>query len=365
MPQQTARGEDNNIAPLRVVGISFDHMHMGDLLREVDAHPDAEIAGIFDPDPARMAGAVATFGLPPDRVFTDLQRCLDSTRPDLAILCSAPVRHADDVEAIAPSGAHIMVEKPFASSVADARRMMAAVQAPQKLAINWPLAWYRSHNTAKRLLDEGRIGELIEVHFYDGNRGPLYHLADKVAVSDDEVEQQKSQSWFYKKASGGGSLIDYLGYGTTLGTWFHNGAAPIEVTAVVDETPGIEVDQHSVTVARYAQGLSKFETRWGTISDPWTLQPIPRCGFMLVGTEGAIASYDYDDFVTLQLRGGQPQEIAADPKRSGAVAYMVERIRNDLPIEGPLDPKLALIGQRIIDTALAASAQKRTLALLP
>jgi len=294
------------MAPLRVVGISFDHMHMGDLLREVHAHPDAEIAGIYDPDPGRMAAAVASFGLTPDRVFTDLQQCLAATRAELAILCSAPAKHAADVEAIAPSGAHIMVEKPFASSVADARRMIAAVPPSQKLAINWPLAWCRSHNTAKRLLDAGQIGTLLEVHFYDGNRGPLYHLADKVEVSDAEVEQQKPHSWFYKKASGGGSLIDYVGYGTTLGTWFHNGAEPIEITAVVDATPGIEVDQHSVTVARYAQGLSKFETRWGTISDPWTLQPIPRCGFVLVGTTGAISSYDYDDFVTVQQRGGQP-----------------------------------------------------------
>jgi glucose-fructose oxidoreductase len=360
--------ERKRMAKLRVVGVNFDHMHMGDLLREVHQHPDAEIAGIFDPDPKRMASAISTFAIPADRVFTDLAKCLAATRPDLAILCSAPAEHANYVEAIAPSGAHIVVEKPFASSIADARRMIAAVKAPQKLAINWPLAWYRTHNTAKRLIEEGRIGELIEVHFYDGNRGPLYHLADKVEVSDAEVEQRKSSSWFYKRASGGGSLIDYLGYGTTLGTWFHNGAEPIEVTAVVDETPGIEVDQHSVTVARYKQGLSKFETRWGTIADPWTLQPIPRCGFQLVGTKGAIASWDYDEHVTLQLRGGQPEQITADerkPGRLGVIDYMVEQIRKDLPIDGPLDPALSLIGQRMIDTALASSQQKRTLALLP
>ena len=34
----------------RVVGINFDHMHMGDLLRKVHEHPDAEIAGICDRD---------------------------------------------------------------------------------------------------------------------------------------------------------------------------------------------------------------------------------------------------------------------------------------------------------------------------
>jgi predicted dehydrogenase len=245
--------------------------------------------------------------------------------------------------------------------------MIAAVKPGQKLAINWPLAWYRTHNTSKRLIEEGRIGDLIEVHYYDGNRGPLYHVADKIAVSDEDVERQKSSSWFYKESAGGGSLIDYLGYGTTLGTWFYDGAEPIEVTAVVDETPGVEVDQHSVTIARYARGLSKFETQWGTISDPWTLQPIPRCGFMLVGTKGAIASWDYDDHVTLQLRGGEPETVPADekkPGRNGVIDYMVERIRKDLPVDGPISPETGLIGQRILDTALASSKAKKTLALV-
>ena len=355
------------MAKLRVAGVSFDHMHMGDLLREIDAHPDAELAAIYDPDPARMASAIDKFAIPADRVFTDLQQCLASARPDLVVLCSAPAEHANYVEAMAASGAHILVEKPFAASIADARRMMAAVGPGQKLAINWPLAWYRSHNTAKRLVDAGRIGELLEFRSYGGNRGPLYHLADKVEVTDAEVEEQKRHSWFYKLSAGGGSLIDYLGYGTTFGTWFHGGAEPIEITSGIDETPGIEVDQHAITVARYARGLTKFETRWGTISDPWTQQPIPKCGFILVGTRGAISSYDYDAFVTLQLRGGTPEEVPVDrplPGRTGAIAYMVDRIRRDLPIEGPLDPALSLIGQRIIDTALLSARTKRTQPLL-
>jgi predicted dehydrogenase len=72
-----------------VVGINFDHMHMGDLLRLVADHPDAEIAGIYDPDPARMQAAIATFAIPPERVFTDLDACLATPGADLAIVCSA------------------------------------------------------------------------------------------------------------------------------------------------------------------------------------------------------------------------------------------------------------------------------------
>jgi predicted dehydrogenase len=357
------------VAKHGVLGINFDHMHMGDLLREVASHPDAEIAGIFDPDRKRMDTAVKTFGIPEDRVFTDLEACLTKTKADLAIVCSATAEHANSVEKVAAHGLNIVVEKPFAASVGDARRMIKATEAAgQRLAINWPLAWYPSHNTAKRLIDEGAIGDLIEVHYYDGNRGPLYHLAEKVEVSAEEVERQKPTSWWYKKAAGGGSLLDYLGYGVTLGTWFRNGEAPIEVTSVVDHTPGIEVDQHSITVCRYARGLSKFETRWGTLTDPWTQQPQPKCGFVLVGTDGSISSYDYDDFVTLQTRKNTAHtRVPVDklpPGRRAPIEYMLARIEDGAPISGPLDPALCLIGQRMIDSAVHSAETKRTVPLV-
>ena len=243
---------------MKIAGINFDHMHMGDLLRMAHEHPRAEIVGICDEAPERMRTAATNFSIPTDRIFTDYRQCLERTKPDIAILCPATARHAEYVEKLATFGVHILVEKPMAASLADADAMIRAMEATGKtLIINWPLAWYPTHRTTKRLIDEGMIGDVIEVHYYDGNRGPLYHLADKVEVGDEEVELQKPRSWWYKRASGGGSLLDYLGYGVTLGTWFHDGRAPIEVTTVVDEPSGLEVDEHSVTVARYECGLSK------------------------------------------------------------------------------------------------------------
>ena len=34
--------------PLRIVGINFDHFHMGDLLRMAHDHPEVELVGICD-----------------------------------------------------------------------------------------------------------------------------------------------------------------------------------------------------------------------------------------------------------------------------------------------------------------------------
>ena len=53
--------------------------------------------------------------------------------------------------------------------------------------------------------------------------------------SFESLEAELRQHW---SRHCGGSLLDYLGYGATLGTWYRGGEAPLEVTCVTDETPG-------------------------------------------------------------------------------------------------------------------------------
>lgn len=351
---------------MRFVGINFDHMHMGDLLRQVHENLLAEIAGICDEDPARMQAAIRNFGIPADRVFTDYRACMEKTKPDAVILCPSTARHAEYVEKVAPFGADLLVEKPFAATLAEADRMIAATErAKVRMAINWPLRWYPSHVTAHRLLREGRIGALQEVHFYDGNRGPLWHTADKIETTP--TEEMKRKSWFYKKSEGGGALLDYLGYGVTLGTWYHDGRKPTEVTAITHGGATLEVDEHAVVVCRYDCGLSKFETRWGTFTDPWIHQPQPKCGFVLKGTRGTISSYDFEKTVRLQTeRNPVGEDLPVDDLApwTNPIAYFVDRVRAGQPFEGPLSPAVCRIGQQIVDSAVLSVEQRRTVALV-
>jgi predicted dehydrogenase len=353
---------------IRVAGINFDHFHMGDLLRMVAQHGQAEIVGICDEQPARMDMAIRNFSIPDERVFTDVDQCLEKTRPDFVILCPATGRHAEYVERVAPHRVHMLVEKPFAASVKEADRMIAAAKRYKvMLAINWPLRWEPAHCTAYRLLTEGQIGELEEVHYCDGNRGPLWHTADKIETTTTPA--LKRRSWFYKKSQGGGSLLDYLGYGTTLGTWYHAGRKPFEVTAVTDLPNGLEVDEHSIAIARYASGLSKFETRWGTFTDPWKIQPQPKCGFVLKGRDGTISSFTYERRVRMQTRKRPAgQEVPVDrlkPPFQNPIQYFIDCLRRDRPPEGPLGSAISRIGQQIVDTARISAARKKTIPLVP
>ncbi|OYW73228.1 MAG: glucose-fructose oxidoreductase [Verrucomicrobia bacterium 12-59-8] len=275
----------------RIAGINFDHFHMGDLLRQTSEHPNAEIVGICDEQPARLVDATRHFSLAPHQVFTDYRACMEQTKPDIVILCPAASNHGDWVSKIAPFGTHIIMEKP-----------------------------------------------------------------------------EKAASWFYSKAQGGGSLLDYMGYGTTLGTWHLGGQAPLEVTGVWDEPAGLEVDEHAVAIIRYSFGLSKSETRWGTFTDPWTHQPQPKCGFVLKGTDGTISCYDYEPTVRVQTRA-RPEgyEIPVDPvlaPNRNPVEHVIHHLETGAPLIGPLRLDISRIGQQIVDTAFQSAREKRTLKLV-
>lgn len=353
----------------KIAGINFDHMHMGDNLRMAFNQKNAEIVGLCDEKRERMSHAISAFKVPANRVYTDAAKCLKETQPDIVLLCPATAEHGKWTKKVAPFGAHIIIEKPFAATLKEADEMIAAAKkAKIKLAINWPLRWFGQYILAKDLIDAGEIGDVLEFHHYGGNRGPLYHVADKIEVTEADVAKQKPKSWFYKRKHGGGSLLDYGGYGATIGTWFQNGRKPIEVTCTVDQPKGLEVDEHSITVMRYAHGLSKMETRWGTFTDPWTLQPQPLCGFNVVGTKGTISIVDYQKTIRLQTKK-KPEGFdvkVPDVKApfQNPVQYMIHILEKNLPVDGPLSPEFSRIGQQIMDSAVLSARTKKTVKLL-
>jgi glucose-fructose oxidoreductase len=208
---------------------------------------------------------------------------------------------------------------------------------------------------------------VIEVHYHGGNRGPLFHDADKV-VTDGGTLSDKLGSWWYQPQHGGGAMRDYLGYGVTLGAWFDGGRRPVSVTTITGGNPALPVDEHSITVCRYASGhLSHFSTRWGTFTDPWIHQPTPRCGFQVVGTRGTLASWDYATEVWMQ-DDAQPAGRAVPLDTIAAhlrdpIAYIIHCLRTGEEPDGPLGARLSRLGQEIIDAAVRSAESGRSVNL--
>ena len=339
--------------PKKVVGLCFDHMHMGDLLASAQASAHYEIVGVYDTQPDRMAEVCSDLKIASELQFYDWQELLEKTSPDLGIICSPTAEHKMWTQRLAAQDIHVLLEKPFAVNADEAQACIdATTDAGVQLAINWPLAWYPPHRTTQRLIAEGVIGDVTEVHYYDGNRGPQYHLHAKREVEDPtDVENM----WWFDPRAGGGSLLDYLGYGVTLATWMRQGKLPHEVSATTHVPNNLRVDTQSIVIASYDTGLSSFQTRWGTFTDPWIIQPQPFCGFTVVGTEGTIVSRDYASEITVQTNENpEPAAVAVDSGNGpdNIFGHLHEVLENGNKVEGPCGSEVSLGAQRIADAAI-------------
>lgn len=344
----------------RIAVACFDHMHAGDQLSVARANSALRLVGAFDHQLDRMNAVCDELRIPNELRYDDVDTLLEKSKPDIVVVCSTTAAHMEWVDRLAQRGIHIVLEKPFATSLTEADRMIdSAEEGGVTLAVNWPLAWYPPHRTTRRLIRDGVVGDVVEVHYYDGNRGPLSHSHGKTAIDGDVSRAEKSKTWWYQRATGGGATLDYLGYGATIATWFRDGTMPDSVVAATHVPDGLEVDEQGVVVASYATGLSTFQTRWGTFTDPWTHQPQPSCGFIVVGTEGTIASWDYAQTLHLQTRE-RPDgvDIRVDVLRqeeSNALGFLVDRLRRGIAIDGPMSWETSRSGQRIVDTALISA----------
>ncbi|MET3805992.1 glucose-fructose oxidoreductase [Nakamurella sp. UYEF19] len=355
-------------AAYRVAVIGFAHMHAGDQIKQIMGQPAAQLVGVWDTETARRDAVSDDLNVPTDVRYEDLNHLIDQADPQIAIVCSTTGEHTELVELLAPRGIHVILEKPFALTLEDADRMINAADSNDTLlAVNWPLAWYPAHFTTQRLIAEGMIGDVIEVHYYDGNRGPLEHEHGKKDLGKASLEK-KSASWWYSPEFGGGSLLDYLGYGSTLASWFRDGEMPDRITAQTWGPVGLRVDEQSVVTASYPSGLSTFQTKWGTFSDPWTIQPAPACGFVVVGTEGTITSRDFAPAVHVQTTA-HPEPVAvpvdeARPDQTGALAHVLHCLDTGSQPSGPSSKEVSRKGQQIVDTAVLAVSSGRITELL-
>jgi predicted dehydrogenase len=149
------------------------------LARNLAAISGCELTWLCDPsEPAREKLARAH---PSVRVSASTQELLDDPELDAIVLATPVSTHAELAVAVAQAGKHCFVEKPLATTVADAQRAVDAAQrAGRVLMVGHLLEYHPAVDRLKELLDGGELGELYYVY---GNRLNLGQLrADENAL---------------------------------------------------------------------------------------------------------------------------------------------------------------------------------------
>lgn len=102
--------------------------------------------------------------LPDVAVIPDVAALLALPDIDLVIVASPDALHAEHATAALSAGKHVLVDKPFATTLADARRVADLAEARgRSLTIFHNRRWDADFLTLRRLIDEGRLGRIVEL----------------------------------------------------------------------------------------------------------------------------------------------------------------------------------------------------------
>jgi predicted dehydrogenase len=338
--------------PLRLCIVGLVHVHVDGFLRAASQRKDIEIAGVFDPDTALQRHYAQRYGLAESVFFTDLATMLDRVKPEAVASFTSTFDHAIVVEACARRHIHVMMEKPLAVNMADARAIARAEhEGGIQVIVNYETTWYASHAAMWRLLKEEKAaGDIRKMVAMDGHQGPK-----EIGVGPEFL------GWLTDPVkNGAGALFDFGCYGANLMTWMMDNQRPVAVTAITQTIkPQIyaRVDDEASVLVEYpkAQGIIQASWNW----------PFSRKDFEVYGERGyAIATGG--DALRVRLPGGREEVRALEPlppEEHDSLSYLTAIARGKRKPAGLSSLENNMIVTEILVAARESARTGRTIKL--
>ena len=237
-----------------VAGLNHDHIF---LIMNSYQKGEVNIIGIAESNPELVERFKKRYKLADSIFFKDLPSLLQKRKPDAVLAYNAISDHLAVVEAAAPLGISVMVEKPLAMTVKQAERMVRLVKQHKiHLLTNYETTWYPSNQEAfLNIKKQNLIGEVRKMIVHDGHQGPK-----EIGVSKEFL------TWLTDpKKNGAGALVDFGCYGANLMTWLMDGKAPLSVSAITHQIkPEIypNVDDDATILLEYPNATGIIEASW-------------------------------------------------------------------------------------------------------
>jgi len=288
---------------------------------------------------------------PQAQVFDDYERMLDAVELDAVYVFSDNLESVELVELAADRGLHAMVEKPMASSLSGAARMMGAAQeAGTILMVNWPIAWSPAVQHAFNLIHQGRIGELYQVHYRSAHAGPR-----EIGCSSYFCD------WLYDPLrNGAGAYMDYCCYGAAMTCYLLGLPSRVTATMARLRKRDLAADDNAVLIMQHARAMSTAVASWTQIGHLTSYEPTfyGSEGTILVrGRQLLLADAQHDD--------GQEIEVPEPPEgMRNSAEFFLSHVRQRKPIEGLCSPEVGLMAQEVLEAGII-SAQEGTAVSLP
>ena len=156
--------------------------------------PEVEVVATADVFAGSRERAVAAGLTTAERCYPTVEAALETTDVDAVLVTASLVGHVPAARAALESGHHVLIEKPFAPSVADARELVALADARGlTVAVSQNYRFFPAVRAVQRLVAEQTYGDLHAVALdfrqfsgADGVPGP-HHALDEPLLVDMSI----------------------------------------------------------------------------------------------------------------------------------------------------------------------------------
>ena len=126
--------------------------------------PGIEMVGFVDADPAMRTIAAKRLGLDEALLFGSLDEAVAEAAPEAALVVVPLAAHAAVTEAALKHGLHVLVEKPFTETLAEAQALVAlAERLGLHLMVNQNYRYFPAPRTFRRLVATGELGHVASM----------------------------------------------------------------------------------------------------------------------------------------------------------------------------------------------------------
>ncbi len=198
------------------------------------------VRAVTDVDPAAASAFVADYG---GDVVTDADALCGHPDVDYVDVCTLPNVRLQIVELCARHHKHVQVQKPIATTVADARRMNAVADAAGiRLGVVSQHRFDDSSRFVRAAIEAGRLGRMLQ-----GDAYVKWHR------SDDYYSRPGKGTW---EVEGGGALINQAIHQVDLLRWFMGAVREVWGVWGLGTAHQIESEDNLSALLRFANGAS-------------------------------------------------------------------------------------------------------------
>ena len=325
---------------LRLNVYGLNHDHISGFLSQYRSGT-ANVVGIYEPSKPLWEKFKKRYNLPDSIYFDDVKKMIRATRPDVMLGYNEVGKHVDIVEVCAPLGVPVMVEKPLAATLAQAKRIeFLANKYHVTVLTNYETTWYASYQDVYNTIGLDSVGQIRKMVFHDGHKGPR-----EIGCSEEFL------AWLTDPVlNGAGALNDFGCYGADLMTWLMHGQRPIAITAIAKHyKPKIypKVEDDATIIVEYPTATGLIEASWN-----W---PLNIKDMEIFGEKGYMHAFDGNN-VQLRLHdNNMGKTTKAKPLPApinDPMTYLYAVIKKKIPAaDDQSSLKYNMIAMEILDAA--------------